>query len=196
MSKGKLSVEQQSSSILAGALKPAKSFRLIETVPREEDNMTQYLYLVSFEDPEEDRQRLRILMQLAERPGIHPPLVHTDAFLEHYNKELAKYAAKPNKNTVTFHCIAEPRTTDFSKDLPEELKDSMVRLIIKSHPYNPATFNAYLNKNSPLMKRIGSGKDFPYTKSQFCILSFLWNTADPKHPYIELKDIVALTWEK
>lgn len=196
MSKSKLSTEQQEASCLAGELKPYKSIRLIETIPRGQD-IIQYVYSVSFEDPEEDLQRLRIIMQLTQRPGVHPPLVHADAFLEHYNKELAQYATLPKqKDKVTFHCIAEARTSALSKDLPEELKKTMVRLLIKSHPYNETTFNAYVNKKSPLMARIGSGKDFPYTRPRFCVLSFAWNTADPTHSYIELKDIVTMTWEK
>jgi len=196
MSKSKLSPEELKTSSLAGELKPVKSIQLMKIVPRAEDNMTQHLYSVSFEDPEENRQRLRILMQLVERPGIHPPLVHADAFLEHYDKKLTQYAKQPSKGITTLHCIAEARTSDLAKELPEELKKSMVRLAIKSHPYDSTIFNAYLHKKSPLMEHIGSNKKFPYTSARLCVLSFLWNTTDPKHPYIELKDIVALTWEK
>ena len=196
MSKSKLSPEELKNSSLAGKLKPVKSIQLIDIVSRAEDNMTQHLYSVSFQDPKAKRQRLRIFMQLVERPGIHPPLVHADAFVEHYEKKLAQYAKQPSKGITTLHCIAEARTSDLAKELPEELKKSMVRLLIKSHPYDEPIFNAYLNKKSPLMKRIGSNKDLPYTSSRLCVLSFLWNTTDPNHPYIELKDIVTLTWEK
>jgi hypothetical protein len=196
MSKVNLSPEELKASSLAGELKPVKSIQLIDIVSRTEDNMTQHLYSVSFQDPKAKRQRLRIFMQLVERPGIHPPLVHADAFVEHYEKKLAQYAKQPSKDITTLHCIAEARTSDLAKELPEELKKSMVRLLIKSHPYDEPIFNAYLNKKSPLMKHIGSNKDLPYTSSRLCVLSFLWNTTDPNHPYIELKDIVTLTWEK
>ncbi len=45
-------------------------------------------------------------------------------------------------------------------------------------------FDAYLNKNSPLMEHIGTRKDFPYIQPRFCVLSFRWNTTDPNHPYM------------
>lgn len=196
MSKSKHTREQLMASCLAGPLKAVKSVRMVEMVPRAEDNMTQYLYFVSFEDPKEDRQRHRIVMQVVERPGIHPPRVHGDAFIEHYEKRFAKYAKHPNKDVTTFHCIAEARTADLAKDLPKELKKTMIRLVVKSHPHGAAAFNAYLNKNSPLMERIGTRKEFPYTEPRFCILSFRWNTTDPNHPYIELNDIVQQGWER
>lgn len=196
MSGGGRPAQQPGASCLDGELKPVKSLRLLETVPRGKD-LIQYFYSVSFEDQEEDRQRQRVIMQLTERPGVHPPLVHTDAFLQHYNKELAQYATQGEQtNVVTFHCIAEARTSALSEHLPEELKKDMVRLLIKTHPYNDAVFNAYVSKKSPLMAHIGSGKDLPYTRARYCVLSFLWNTTHPGHPYIELKDIVTMTWEK
>ena len=184
------------SSSLAAPLKTTKSVRLLEMVPRAEDNMTQYLYSVSFEDEAEDRQRHRIVMQVVERPGTHTPKVHADAFIDHYEKKFSTYAKTPNKNAVTFHCIAEARTASLAKELPVELKDSMIRLVIKSHPLAAPAFDAYLNKNSPLMKDIGPRKDFPYTEARFCVLSFRWNTTHPGKPYIELNDIVRQGWER
>ncbi len=185
-----------STSCLAGQLKPVKSILMVEMVPRAEDDMTQYLYYVSFQDEDEDRQRQRIVMQVSERPGTHPPRVHTDAFIEHYEKKFTHYAAHPNKDVTTFHCIAEARTAGLAKNLPEGSKGSVVRLEIKSHPDRSAIFNAYLNKNSPLMDQIGARKPFPYTEARFCVLSFRWNTDDKKHPYIELNDIVCQGWER
>lgn len=195
MSKSKHSRETLMASCLAGPLKPVKSIRMVEMVPRMEDNMTQYLYFVSFEDPDEDQQRHRIVMQVVERPGIHPPRIHGDAFIEHYEKKFTRYAKHPNNEVTTFHCIAEARTADLARDIPKELKANMVRLVIKSHPSGASIFDAYLNKNSPLMEKIGSRKDFPYTEPRFCVLSFRWNTTDPNHPYIELNDIISQGWE-
>ncbi|MBT8043829.1 MAG: hypothetical protein KJO79_02665 [Verrucomicrobiae bacterium] len=196
MSKSRLSREELMASCLAGPLREIKSVRMVEMVPRVEDNMTQYLYFVAFEDSDSDRQRQRIVMQVVERPGVHPPRVHGDAFIEHYEKKFAKYAKHPNNDVTTFHCIAEARTADLAKDIPKELKKSMVRLVIKTHPYGAAKFDAYLSKNSPLMEHIGARKDFPYTEPRFCVLSFRWNTTDPNHPYIELNDIISQGWER
>lgn len=196
MSESTRTPEELAASCLAGQLKPVKSILMVEMVPRAEDNMTQYLYYVSFQDEAEDRQRQRIVMQVSERPGIHPPRVHADAFLEHYEKKFTHYAAHPVGDVTTFHCIAEARTAGLAKNLPDESKGSVVRLEIKSHPDRPAIFNAYLNKNSPLMDQIGPRKPFPYTEARFCVLSFRWNTDDKKHPYIELNDIVCQGWER
>ena len=97
---------------------------------------------------------------------------------------------------TTFHCIAEVRTADLAKNIPEEMKKETVRLVIKTHPRSSAMFDAFLNKNSPLMDKIGPGKQFPYVESRFCILSFRWNVVNPDKPYVELNDIVASGWEK
>ena len=196
MNKSKLTHEQLMASSLGGELKPFKRIRLMEIVPRPGDNLMQYLYFVTFEDPDEDMERLRIMVQLVERPGIHPPLIHTDAFIEHYQKQLPLYAKQPSRKVTTFHCIAEARTCDLAEEIPEEQKESMIRLAIKSHPFNPTIFNAYLNKKSPLMEHIGNSKSFPYTESRFCVMSFRWNTSNPEYPYIELTDIVGTGWEK
>lgn len=196
MSKSRYTREQLESSCLAGPLKEVKSVNMVETVSSVKDNTTQYLYFVSFEDPESDRQRQRIVMQVVERPGVHPPRVHGDAFIEHYDKKFTEFAKHPNKEVTTFHCIAEARTADLAKDIPKELKPNLIRLVIKTHPYGAPAFNAYLNKNSPLMEHIGSRKELPYTEPRFCILSFRWNTTDPNYPYIELNDIVCQGWER
>jgi hypothetical protein len=196
MSKSSRTRQELTASGLAGPLKPVKSILMVEMVPREEDNMTQYLYYVSFQDEAEEQQRQRIVMQVGERPGNQPPRVHADAFFEHYEKKFTHYAKHPNNDVTTFHCIAEARTAELAKNLPKELKNKMVRLEIKTHPHGSAAFNAYLNKNSPLMEQIGPRKPFPYTEARFCVLSFRWNTTHQSHPYIELNDIVGQGWDR
>jgi hypothetical protein len=190
-----LSNEMQSTS-LARPFKPVKSVRLLETRSGAENNMVEHLYMVKFEDPAHDGNRLNLLVLLVERIGKHPPLINADAFLEHYDNKLAEYALKPNPEAATFHCIAEASASDFADELPAEIRQSLVRFTVKNHPYYPAKFNAYLSKNSPLMSHVGSGKSFPYTTSKYCILSFKWNTTHPEHPYIELSDVVNSSgWE-
>ncbi len=196
MSNSRHPREELMSSCLAGPLREVKSVRMVEMVSSVKDNMVQYLYFVSFEDPESDHQRQRIVMQVVERPGVHPPRVHGDAFIEHYEKKFTKFAKHPNKELITFHCIAEARTADLAKGIPKELKPNVVRLIIRSHPYGAAMFDAYLSKKSPLMEHIGPRKEFPYTETRFCILSFRWNTSYPGYPYIELTDIACQGWER
>ncbi|BDS07512.1 hypothetical protein NT6N_25520 [Oceaniferula spumae] len=196
MTKSTRSHEDLKKSCLAGPLKTVKSNYFAEMVPRLEDDMRQYLYYVSFEDKTEIRERLLMVVQVVERPGIHPPRVHADAFIEHYEKLLENYAEKPTEKITTFHCIAEARTADLVKNLPEELKSQMIRLEIKSHPRGEPAFDAFLSKNSPLMDRIGPRGDFPYVEPRFCVLSFRWNTKNAEHKFIELTDIVTLGWEK
>ena len=188
--------EELMASCLARPLKAVKFINMSETVPRLEDNMLQYLYFVSFKDENEDQQMQRIVVMVVERPGTHPPRVHGDAFIEHYEKKFEQYAKHPNKKVTTFHCIAEARTASLSKDLPDDLKDRMMRFVIKTHPNAEPAFNAYLSKSSPLMESIGPRKDFPLTVPRFCVLSFRWNTKDPARPYIELTDIIRQGWEK
>lgn len=187
--------EMQSTS-LSRPFKPVRSVRLLETRSGAETNMVEHLYMVKFEDPAHDGNRLNLLVLLVERIGKHPPLINADAFLEHYDNKLAEYALKPNPEAATFHCIAEASASDFADELPAEIRQSLVRFTVKNHPYYPAKFNAYLSKNSPLMSHVGSGKSFPYTTSKYCILSFKWNTTHPEHPYIELSDVVNSSgWE-
>jgi len=187
--------EMQSTS-LSRPFKPVRSVRLLETRSGAETNMVEHLYMVKFEDPAHDGNRLNLLVLLVERIGKHPPLINADAFLEHYDNKLAEYALKPNPEAATFHCIAEARTSDFANELPTEIRQSLIRFTVKTHPYYPAKFNAYLSKNSPLMSHVGSGKSFPYTTSKYCILSFKWNTTHPEHPYIELSEVVNSSgWE-
>lgn len=196
MTKSTRTQDELMASCLAGSLKPVRSNYFSEMVPRLEDDMRQYLYYIAFEDKEVDRQRKRIVVQLVERPGIHPPRVHADAFIEHYDQWLAAYAKKPSKKIHTFHCIAEARTADLVKNLPGELKKQMIRLVIKSHPRGKPAFDAFLNKKSPLMEKIGPRAEFPYVQPRFCVLSFRWNTEQADYPYIELVDIVTIGWEK
>lgn len=171
--------------------RPVRSIRLLETSTGAETSMIQHLYMVSFEDTTQERDRQHLIILLEEHTGKHPPLIKADAFLQHYDEMLTKYADKPSGNATTFHCYAETQTSDFIKDLPDGIGNSMVRFIIKNHPYYPAKFDAYLDENSPLMTHVGNGKDLPYTISKRCILSFKWNTTDPEHPYIEVADIVS-----
>ena len=196
MTESKRTKEELMASCLAGPLREVKTNYLSEMVPRVEDDMRQYLYYISFEDGEDVKQRQRIVVQLEERPGVHEPRVHADAFIEHYDDLLEKYAQEPSKKIVTFHCIAEARTADLVKILPEDLKKQMIRLVIKNHPRDGVVFDAFLSKNSPLMKKIGARAELPYVQSRFCTLSFRWNTENEKYPYIELVDIVALGWVK
>lgn len=186
--------EQRSMPSLAGSslampFMPVKHVRLLETLSGQENDMVLHRYMLRFEDPSQPKKRLNMIVLLIERIGKHPPLIHAKAFVEHYNKALSEYAQKANPETATFHCIAEVRTSDFANELSREIKSSLVRFTIKSHPYYPTKFNAYLSKSSPLMSQIGSGKSFPYTTSKYAVLSFRWNTTGDK-PYIELIDII------
>lgn len=187
--------EQQSSawlkgSSLQGPLKPVKSVRLLETRAGMKKDVTEHLYMVSFQDSTQDRERLNVVVLLVERTGTHPPLVHAKAFTEHYDKAMAKYAQEPSGGHAIFHCVVEAKVSDSDALLPEEMTKSMVRFSVKSHPYYPSHFDAYLPKDSPLMSQVGTGKSFPYTASRYCILSFEWNTSTPGHPFIELRDII------
>ena len=194
--KGTTLPNEMQSTSLARPFKPVKSVRLLETRSGAENNMVEHLYMVKFEDPAHDGNRLNLLVLLVERIGKHPPLINADAFLEHYDNKLAEYALKPSSEAATFHCIAEARTSDFANELPAKIRQSLIRFTVKNHPYYPAKFNAYLSKNSPLMSHVGSGKSFPYTTSKYCILSFKWNTTHPEHPYIELSEVVNSSgWE-
>ncbi len=177
-------------SCLERRFKPVRSIRQMENQAGMEENVIEYRYMVSFEDPAEDRERLNVVVLLVERTGTHPPLINAKAFIEHYNKGLAEYARGPHMENATFHCIAEANIADEVALLPDEMKKSMVRFSIKSHPYYPAHFDAFLPKDSPLMDQVGTGKAFPYTASRYCVLSFRWNTSTPEHPYIELSNIV------
>ncbi|MDG1356883.1 MAG: hypothetical protein P8P36_01670 [Akkermansiaceae bacterium] len=177
-------------SSLAKPFLPIKSIRLLETLSGSENNMVLHRYMLRFEDPTEPGQRLNMIALLIERIGKHPPLIQATAFLEHYDKALSQYAQQARPETATFHCIAEASTSDLTNELPDEIKNSLVRLSIKNHPYYPAKFNAYLSKQSPLMAQIGSGKSFPYTTSKYAVLSFSWNTSSGT-PYIELVDIIS-----
>lgn len=197
MSKSTRTREELEASSLSAALKPVKSWRMVEMVPPSEgENVIQYLYYVSFKDEDENRHRHRIVMQMVERPGVHPPRVHGDAFIDHYEKRFAQYAKTPHNKVTTFHCIAEARTADLAKNIPKKMRNSMIRLVIKTHPHGNAAFDAYLNKNSPLMKHIGPRKDIPFVQPRFCVLSFRWNTSNPELPYIELNDIITQGWER
>ena len=194
--KGTTLPNEMQSTSLARPFKPVRSVRLLETRSGAETNMVEHLYMVKFEDPAHDGNRLNLLVLLVERIGKHPPLINADAFLEHYDNKLAEYALKPSSEAATFHCIAEARTSDFANELPAKIRQSLIRFTVKNHPYYPAKFNAYLSKNSPLMSHVGSGKSFPYTTSKYCILSFKWNTTHPEHPYIELSEVVNSSgWE-
>ncbi|MBK1831139.1 hypothetical protein JIN77_10405 [Verrucomicrobiaceae bacterium R5-34] len=196
MTQSRYTPEQLANSALAGKLKPIKSNYFADMIPRLEDEMRQYRYYVTFEDEEELRSRQRLVLQVVERPGIHPPRVNGDAFLEHYEKRLKSFGLNPTKKTTTFHCVAEARTADLAKNLPEDLKDGMIRFVIKDHPRSQAAFDAFLSKNSPMMDRIGPRADFPYVEARYCIMSFRWNTSRPDQPFIELIDIAAMGWEK
>jgi len=196
MGKSRYTPEELQQSSLAGKFKPVKSNYFADMVPRLEDDMRQYRYYVSFEDKKEERDRLLMVLQVVERPGIHPPRVNGDAFIEHYDKKLDFYGMNPTKDATTFHCIAEARTADLAKNLPDDLKKTMIRMVVKTHPRGKPAFDAFLSKNSPLMERIGPRGDFPYVEARFCILTFRWNTTRPKQPFIELIDIVTMGWEK
>lgn len=177
-------------SSLQGPLKPVKSVRLLETRAGMDKDVTEHLYMVSFHDSTQDRERLNVVVLLVERTGTHPPLVHAKAFIEHYDKAMLTYAREPTTENASFHCIAEANVADGDSVLPEEMKKSMIRFSVKSHPYYPAHFDAYLSKQSPLMSHVGTGKNFPYTISKFCILSFRWNTSELGRPFIEVLDII------
>ncbi|MGB0775844.1 MAG: hypothetical protein ACPGUY_08355, partial [Akkermansiaceae bacterium] len=156
----------------------------------------EYLYYVVFRDEAEPKQRYPILMQVVERKGRGKPRVHGDAFIEHYEKRLRKFGEEKAKERVNFHCVVEARTASTSADIPKSMRTEMIRFVVKSHPQGKTAFHAYLNKNSPLMKYVGAGKAYPYTEPKFSTLTFRWNQDNPEKHYIELVDVVSLSWEQ
>ena len=197
MSKSQWTLKQLEKTCLASSLKTAQSTQFAEKISRASDGMIQHFYYVSFNNTEKPHLRDWIVIQLVERPNIHPPRVHADAFIEHYEKKFKSYSAAPHKGITTFHCVAEIRSTsNIAENLPKDIKHQMICFKIKTHPHSEAVFNAFLNKNSPLVQRIGAGQDFPYAEPKICTLSFRWNLTHPQRPYIELHDIIAMGWEK
>ena len=117
--------------------------------------------------------------------------VHTDAFLDLYNDEMARFQAVPVKGERTFHTLADAYKQCFEEKIPGAADKSYIKL--RQHEQVTARLQAYFPKDSEISQQIGQSKALPWGRSGICTVTVRWNT-DYGRPYVELVRIDDLSW--
>jgi Na+-transporting methylmalonyl-CoA/oxaloacetate decarboxylase gamma subunit len=117
--------------------------------------------------------------------------VHTDAFLDLYNDEMARFQAVPVKGERTFYTLADAYKQCFEEKIPGAEDKSYIKL--RQHEQVTARLQAYFAKDSEISQQIGQSKALPWGRSGICTVTVKWNT-DYGRPYVELVRIDDLSW--
>jgi len=119
--------------------------------------------------------------------------VHTDAFLDLYNDELARFQAVAVKGERTFHTLADAYKQCFEEKIPGAEGKSYIKL--RQHEQVTARLQAYFEKNSEISQQIDQSEAIPWGRSGICTVTVRWNT-DQGRPYVELVSIDDLAWTR
>ena len=118
--------------------------------------------------------------------------VHTDAFLDLYNDEMALFGAVPIKGERTFHTIADAYKRCFEDNIPGSANKSYIKL--RQHEQVTPRLQAYFEKSSEIATQLSQPNGLPWGRSGICTVTVKWNTDHPGRPYVELIRIDGFTW--
>lgn len=171
---------------LAKQLPPTVQMRLLKYVKDHSEKTDERFYEVSFER----ESTAPILVQVAVNSNGRMQ-VHTDAFLDLYNDEMARFQAVPVKGERTFHTLADAYKQCFEEKIPGAEDKSYIKL--RQHEQVTARLQAYFPKESKISTQIEQSKALPWGRSGICTVTVRWNT-DYGRPYVELVSIDDLSW--
>ena len=171
---------------LAKQLPPTVQMRLLKYVKDHSEKTDERFYEVSFER----ESTAPILVQVAVNSNGRMQ-VHTDAFLDLYNDEMARFQAVPVKGERTFHTLADAYKQCFEEKIPGAEDKSYIKL--RQHEQVTARLQAYFAKESKISTQIEQSKALPWGRSGICTVTVRWNT-DYGRPYVELVSIDDLSW--
>ena len=171
---------------LAKQLPPTVQLRLLKYVKDHSEKTDERFFEVSFER----ESTAPILVQVAVNSNGRMQ-VHTDAFLDLYNDEMARFQAVPVKGERTFHTLADAYKQCFEEKIPGAEDKSYIKL--RQHEQVTARLQAYFAKESKISAQIEQSKALPWGRSGICTVTVRWNT-DYGRPYVELVSIDDLSW--
>ena len=171
---------------LAKQLPPTVKLRLLKYVKDHSEKTDERFFEVSFER----ESTAPILVQVAVNSNGRMQ-VHTDAFLDLYNDEMARFQAVPVKGERTFHTLADAYKQCFEEKIPGAEDKSYIKL--RQHEQVTARLQAYFAKESKISAQIEQSKALPWGRSGICTVTVRWNT-DYGRPYVELVSIDELSW--
>lgn len=189
MTESRRSEAALASGPLASALPDVVHLRSIHYMEDPSDKRTEHFFEVSFNLA--DTISVPVLFQLNEW-GDGQIKVHTDAFLDLYNDEMAVFGHAPVEGERTFHVVADAYKHCFDERIPDAAKKSFIKL--RAHPQFTPRLKAYFGSNSQLAEQIARPNGLPWGSSGVCTVTVKWNTSTPDLPFVELVRIDGFTW--
>ena len=191
MTRSGRSEAELSRSPLARELPPTLRQRILPYIKDNSDEHTEHFFEVSFErDPA--NPSIPLLVQVSEGEDGHM-VVHTDAFLDLYNDELAQFGAVPVKGERTFHVIADAYKRCFEDRIPGADSKSFIKL--RQHEQITPRLLAYFEQSSEVSKQISQSDGLLWGRSGICTVTVKWNTDHPGRPYVQLVGIDSFSWQ-
>ena len=171
---------------LAKELPPTIKVRLLKYVRDHSESTDETFFEVSFE--RESTAPILVQVDVNSKGRMQ---VHTDAFLDLYNDEMARFQAVPVKGERTFHTLADAYKQCFEEKIPGAKDKSYLKL--RQHEQVTARLHAYFAKDSNITLQIEQSKALPWGRSGICTVTVRWNT-DYGRPFVELVSIDDLSW--
>ena len=171
---------------LAGELPPVTRQRFLKYIKDHSESTDERFFEVSFERESTAPILIQVTADSSGRLRIH-----TDAFLDLYNDEMARFQAVPVKGQRTFHTLADAYKQCFEEKIPGAEEKSYIKL--RQHEQVTARLQAYFQKDSEISQQIGQSEALPWGRSGICTVTVRWNT-DQGRPFVELVRIDDLSW--
>jgi len=190
MTKSRLNADQLAHSSLAVPFPEIINRRSIHYMENRSERLKEHFYEVFFQMAP-NQQPTSILVQLNDW-GDGKVLVHTDAFLDLFDDNLAKFADAPVAGPRTFHVVADAYKHCFDDIIPGWEKKSVLKL--RTHQRSAPCLVAYFNRNSAISDEISQPNALPWGESGICTVTVEWNTEVPERPFVELRRIDGFTW--
>ena len=171
---------------LAKELPPTINVKLLKYLKDHSESTNETFFEVFFQ--RESSAPILVQVDVTSNGRIQ---IHTDAFLDLYNDEMARFEAVPVKGDRTFHTLADAYKQCFEEKIPGAKDKSYLKL--RQHEQVAPRLQAYFAKDSTITQQIEQSKALLWGRSGICTVTVRWNT-DYGRPFVELVSIDDLSW--
>ena len=171
---------------LAKELPPTINVKLLKYLKDHSESTNETFFEVFFQ--RESSAPILVQVDVTSNGRIQ---IHTDAFLDLYNDEMARFQAVPVKGDRTFHTLADAYKQCFEEKIPGAKDKSYLKL--RQHEQVAPRLQAYFAKDSTITQQIEQSKALLWGRSGICTVTVRWNT-DYGRPFVELVSIDDLSW--
>lgn len=184
--------ENLAESILSGPLPRPTNITYLTTSQDRSENRTDFFFLISWDEGQKAPSK-PITVELHRWSQSDPPQIHSQAFIQAYEEEIAQFASVESDELRRFHILGRCIPKCFESSIPGASQKATLN--IASFPKDGRPIKAYFPKSSELLTRFkkeingrAMSNVIPLT------VTLAWSDSKVTPRYLELVKVDAFDW--